>query len=212
MKGLLIKDLYLVKGYGTSIILISALFIAIGIMNGSYAFLMLTALYSAMISINTMSYDERGHWDTYADSLPVSRTQVVLSKYILSFIAMLIVWILYLAGQTIAGVCSGTGVSAHMLSMSLILWSSWGFMVALLYPVLFRFGMEKGRVLYMLAIMVISGVSGIFLSIKDELDVSITVSDITPYTGIAACVIVLSAALVTISVLLSIHFYGKRDL
>ena len=100
MKGLLIKDLYLVKGYGTSIILISALFIAIGIMNGSYAFLMLTALYSAMISINTMSYDERGHWDTYADSLPVSRTQVVLSKYILSFIAMLIVWILYLAGQT----------------------------------------------------------------------------------------------------------------
>ena len=200
MKGLLIKDLYLVKGYGTSIILISALFIAIGIMNGSYAFLMLTALYSAMISINTMSYDERGHWDTYADSLPVSRTQVVLSKYILSFIAMLIVWILYLAGQTIADVCSGTGVSAHMLSMSLILWSSWGF------------SMEKGRVLYMLAIMVISGVSGIFLSIKDELDVSITVSDITPYTGIAACVIVLSAALVTISVLLSIHFYGKRDL
>lgn len=99
-----------------------------------------------------------------------------------------------------------------MLSMSLILWSSWGFMVALLYPVLFRFGMEKGRVLYMLAIMVISGMSGIFLSIKDELDVSITVSDITPYTGIAACVIVLSAVLVTISVLLSIHFYGKRDL
>lgn len=214
MKGLLIKDLYMIKSYGTWIILASAIFVAISIIQGSYTFLMFTSLYSAMISINTMSYDERGHWDTYADSLPVSRTQVVLSKYVLSFIAMLSVWVLYLLGQTIFDICNkaGTSASAHMLPISLLLWSAWGFMVALIYPALFRFGVEKGRVIYTIFIMIVAGVTGGFLAIKDELAESITAWDITPHTGIAVCIVVASAVIVTISVLLSIHFYGKRDL
>lgn len=211
MKGLLIKDLYIIKGYGIWTVAICVIFVAVSMIAGSDTFLMFAAMYSALVSVNTMAYDERGHWDTYADSLPVSRAQVVISKYLMPFAAMLIVWVIYIAGRMTANVCMGTDTSANIVSTSVYMWTAWSLIVSILYPFLFRFGVEKGKVVYMLMIMIVAGIVGANLSLNENNAGFGVISDIIT-SDIAVPALIMSVVLLAISVMLSIRFYNKRDL
>ncbi|MDD5873763.1 MAG: ABC-2 transporter permease [Clostridia bacterium] len=211
MKGLLIKDLYIIKGYGIWTVAICVIFAAVSMIEGSDTFLMFTAMYSALVSVNTMAYDERGHWDTYADSLPVSRAQVVISKYLMPFAAMLIVWVIYIAGRMTANVCMGTDTSANIVSTSVYMWTAWSLIASILYPFLFRFGVEKGKVVYILMIMIVAGIVGANLSLNENNAEPGRISDIIT-SDIAVPALIMSVFLLAISVMLSIRFYNKRDL
>ena len=87
IKGLLLKDLYVFRNFKGNIIFSIIMFIiliAIGsIQNdiftiGSILFL----IFFGMNSISSFSYDENADSDKYLLSLPITRKELVLSKYL----------------------------------------------------------------------------------------------------------------------------------
>ena len=85
MKGLLLKDLYVLKDSLKVYLIIFLLYGYMGIVEGEiglmYAMVFIT---SVVLPITSVSYDERCGWDRLANTMPVSRKQIVYSKYLLA--------------------------------------------------------------------------------------------------------------------------------
>ena len=94
MKGLIIKDLCVIKNQMKTLLLVLAFFVIFSIINEDATFILfLVPFYMIMILITTFNYDEFNKWDSYCNSLPLSRKEIVKSKYILFNATSLIVLI-----------------------------------------------------------------------------------------------------------------------
>ena len=84
MKGLMIKDiLNLRKNFKTTLLVIGFFAIyAYTSNNPSYMIAMVTLILS-MMPLTSMAYDDMSKWDRYALAMPISKKDIVLSKYIL---------------------------------------------------------------------------------------------------------------------------------
>ena len=151
MKGLILKDLLnLRKNLKT--IIIMCLF---------YTLLFSTLF--AMQILTTFSYDDYSKWNMYALSLPITKKQLVLSKYILgisfiifggvfSFILTSLLSLFkgsFILGDLVASIIGSTGI---MILMILIL-----------LPLIFKYGVERSRIM-LLAIFAIPTVLILIIS------------------------------------------------
>ena len=127
MKGLLLKDFCILKKQ-MKLMVVFVIFYAIWAVSAKMPTMMgtMVILLSIMMPISSMSYDEAGQWYRYAFSLPIPRRTLVLSKYVLGFLVSL----------------GGLVVSAI------------GNIIILALPILFKYGVEKGR-LFIVVIAVI---------------------------------------------------------
>ena len=92
MKGLLLKDWYMVKKYCRAYLLIAIVFIAISFFsNDNMFFVFYPCLLCGMIPVNLLAYDERSHWMQYSGTLPYTKTQIVSGKYLIGLLAQLTV-------------------------------------------------------------------------------------------------------------------------
>ena len=84
IKGLLVKDILQLKSYKKTLIFFIIIFILTSISNdgriGSALIIMLT-LGFGMFSIASFSYDETNKADKFILTLPLTKKEVVLSKY-----------------------------------------------------------------------------------------------------------------------------------
>ena len=85
MKGLLMKDLLNLKQTIRVWALLLALFIVIGFAQQSPVYIssMLTVMV-LLLPVNALAYDENCKWDAYALTMPVTRRDLALSKYLLA--------------------------------------------------------------------------------------------------------------------------------
>jgi len=149
MIGLLLKDLLCLKKVGGKMGIVLAIYIVIFVASGNISFLgAMIILILTMLSMNTFAYDEMAKWDYYALSLPVTKRQIVLSKYLLvlffDVISILIVLLIYLVKnliniETILSLCA---MSASALMMA-----------AVLLPLLYKLGTQKARIWMILIIL-----------------------------------------------------------
>ncbi|HAN44080.1 MAG TPA: ABC-2 transporter permease [Ruminococcaceae bacterium] len=150
MKGLILKDLFQYKSTLKSyiFILIFYSFFSVATKNSSFlaGMLILTA---SMLAITSFSYDERAKWDRYALTMPLSRDEIVLSKYLLSAI-------LAFASSVAAVIaCSLLDLFFNRLDIMLSLAvSAVCLEIALVYlfillPIVFKIGVEKLRLIMM---------------------------------------------------------------
>lgn len=84
MKGLLLKDFCI---FGKSakfyiLYLVGMAVLGLGMKNSSFIVGIVVMMLS-ILCITTFSYDDMARWPAYAAALPVSRSKVVLSKYVL---------------------------------------------------------------------------------------------------------------------------------
>lgn len=152
MTGLILKDLYALRKQGKSILVMAIFYLIFGIATANTSmFGAIVVLMATMLPITTMSYDEYFKWDRYALSMPVSRTALVLSKYVLSLILSLSAGLITLGAGILIMKFSGE------LDLKLLLYSTLGYVVvsslftSLVFPIIFKFGVEKGRLLMILA-------------------------------------------------------------
>ena len=167
MSGLLLKDFYLLKKYGRGYVVIAAIFVAVSFMNPENLFFFFyPCVISGLVPITLISYDEREKWTVYAGTLPVTRAQMVSSKYWISLITGGIVMALMAAGQTFARVRNGglgPDYAVTLLGMiSVIL-----LVPALILPFVFRLGAEKGRIAYVVVLVVAAGCMGALFGLGD---------------------------------------------
>jgi hypothetical protein len=104
--------------------------------------------------MTTLSYDERSKWDRYALTMPISRSDLVFSKYMMGIVLSFIAFVLNFIFQRTAGTADFTEallVSAATMGVGL-------FFLFVILPVQFKFGVEKGRYIIMLILFVPTGV------------------------------------------------------
>jgi hypothetical protein len=95
VKGLLLKDWYMIKQYCKIYLVITVLFGAASVVNDENLFFVFyPCVLGGMIPVNLLGYDERSHWDRYSGTLPYTKKQIVSAKYLIGLfvqIAMLLV-------------------------------------------------------------------------------------------------------------------------
>ncbi|NLM25618.1 MAG: ABC-2 transporter permease [Firmicutes bacterium] len=199
MKGLLLKDFYALRKQGRVIFALSIFYLILGLSSGNIGmFGTMITLLSAMLPITTMSYDEYHKWDRYALAMPVSRKTIVLSKYCLGIICSLAASLLVLLVNLLMSLTND-------LSLILILQSNLVFIVvanlflAIVLPIIFKFGIEKGR---MIMLMVIA-LPTLGLILLGKLGVSL------PSEQVLIRMLYLSPIVVFILVFLSIQLSNK---
>ena len=144
MKGLIIKDLTVLKSSLKTVFIIVAVFAFMGIKSGSAYMTTFASVYAAILPMTCMAYDERSRFNRYAVAMPVSPRDIALSKYITGLIlaaaatAIALVIALFTKapiGETAAG-CMLIPVFYHTFML----------------PVMFKFGVEKSRLVVLVGV------------------------------------------------------------
>ena len=152
IKGLLLKDLYVFRNFKGNIIFSIFMFIFL-IFIGSLRMDMFTIgsilflIFFGMNSISSFSYDENADADKYLLSLPITRKEVVFSKYLFvflnSFISLLAgIFVSFLITLFVRGNIEDIGTS---LRICFIVFTSVSFLMCSNVPCIYKWGVEKGR-------------------------------------------------------------------
>lgn len=200
MIGLVLKDLInLKKQLKIFIFMLVFYFIfSMTTKNGSMFGTMVTLLF-AMQPITALAFDEKANWDKYALAMPVSRAEIVISKYVLGILLSLFAALLNFIAQFLLGTEINVDNKTVFVTLSVSI-----IFISLLLPVIFKFGVEKGRLLMFIVLML---PTLIILMFKD------TFSSITQDMIIKAIygLPLLAIAILILSMLLSISIYKKKE-
>ncbi len=140
MKALLYKDFRILWKSTKAMLLLIVIFCLIP--NNSFMNMgLFFVVYTGMLPLSLLAYDERSHWDRLVLMLPVTPRDVVRSKYVTGWYLTLGAGVLYLIGRLVfARLPAQEAVSSLALALAVSL-----LFQAVLYPVIFRMGVEKGR-------------------------------------------------------------------
>lgn len=152
MKALLLKDFYTMARYGRTMLALVVFYVILAFLGQSASVVssMLVFL-CAMLVISSFSYDEYGKWNKYCVSLPISRRQMVGSKYLFALIMLGIGLVLGLGGGYLLSLTQGVSFAEDVLPSCVGGTLAALFMLAVLLPLMYRFGVERSRML-MLAV------------------------------------------------------------
>ncbi|MBR5806297.1 MAG: ABC-2 transporter permease [Oscillospiraceae bacterium] len=209
MLGLVYKDLMVMR---RTLLLYGAMGIVYGIIaiyGDQYGMVFaLMMIVSAMVPVSAISYDERSKWDKIVNTMPLSRKEIVLSKYVLAIlltaISSVIIFAFYMLVPEMP--LEEKAVTTAVMAMMAMIYQ------AALMPVMFKFGSEKGRTM-MLAILFVPAVLIFAIGEMNIIDVNAAISFLErneamiPYL-MAGFVL----AIYSLSMALSVKIYEKKDL
>lgn len=166
MKGLIYKDLCLLgsvwKSYAFILVMFSALTVT-GVYDVSFLFMMVSVIL-CMYPSTSFSYDELAKWDRFAVSVPSGRVLVVRAKYgfalLLGAASLVFDLLLSLLAAFLGRMEPGNGLLTCVGGVAGALLIN-----ALMLPLLFRFGAQKGRILLIAVVAALAGVLGALLAI-----------------------------------------------
>lgn len=217
MKGLLIKDFKLLKGqkqFFGAIILMMIIFLT---MNTNFSFLInYIAIMTGVLTLTTISYDEYENGMGYLFTLPISRKEYVLEKYLFSIVTTVPV-LLGVSGLVFA--VSGIRhiefakeeYMASMIASILII----TLMLSILIPTQLKFGADRSRVAMMLVFG--GGFAAVYTGIKIceifgiDWKAGISRIDTLEPAVILPVIAVVCGVLMLVSYLFSLRFLVKRE-
>ena len=199
MKSLLLKDCYVItKQLKIFLVIIPVIALTTGGSMNALAILL-----GAVLPMTAIAYDERSKWEQLAAMMPYSKFQLIFSKYLLGYICMLGAALLAFVGQIIGkriGIMQ-TEDSNYILFIAVI---GGLIFIAINTPILFKFGSEKGRFVFIIA-MAIIGASGPILQ-KVNSRIILDISRISPILLFTAAI-----AINVISVIISINIKKSKS-
>jgi len=200
MKALILKDTYVIwrqmKYFLVMILIFSALPNGF---NNAFA-----VVYASMLPYTALAYDERSKWDQMAAMMPYSTRDVVLGKYVFGWLCIGAAAVLSGLFQAVLSLVTDREVLPGTLVLSVL-----GALciLAITLSVMFRFGVEKGRLAMFLIIFLVCGTAGAIASITVSGD-----GGAFAFQGPILVVMSIAALVLTaVSVPLSIRFYTKRQ-
>jgi len=166
-----------------------------------------SVIYAGMLPFSALIYDELSKWDQLAVTMPYTRRELVLSKYVLGYLACGVALVLCLGISWITTALHLPIGNTFAPDETLLVAALGPIFVAVTLPLMYRLGAEKGRMMAILAMGVFGGcVVGLLTVIPEEL---------TQAETVPAAVIVaawgLSAALNVVSIWLSVKWYGYKN-
>ena len=222
MKGLIIKDLLNLSSYKTTLLII-LIFCSIGMVGTdavNAAPIFITVMIG-MIVLSTFNYDEASHAEKYILSLPLTRKEIVMSKYVLAIVANILgsivgILLTIIIVNVINVIRPEDLIKLDFENLSITAVSGI-FGVALIQaiqiPSVYRFGAKQGRIqmflLLFLLVLMIAGVG--FLITKIGFDINIEkINRFMNHFGIPILILV-SAILYYISYKISYKIFKKKE-
>lgn len=171
MKGLLLKDWYLICRHCRAYLMILVVFLGIGLFSPeSIFFLYYPVLMAGSIPVTLLSYDSMSRWESYSRTFPYSEGQLVAAKYLISLLAVLVTALVtVLAYGAIQG---GTDWMA-LLSMGCMVLALGLLTPALMLPWVFKFGAEKGRIVFYVVLVLLMLVCGVFVGFSNSMEMGL---------------------------------------
>lgn len=201
MKGLLVKDFYtLAKQVRFLLLVLVIMSIIPGASMAPFAI-----VYSVMLPVTVMGYDERSKWDRYASMLPYSKTSLVISKYIVGYICLAIAVSLSVVSEIVFTLVKGEELSTITYDGIIALGCFALLFLAINLPFMFKFGVEKGRLAFFVLTAIIVG--GVMI-ISDQINKGRDFQTLEEYLYILPIVIVI---LNFLSMYISVKIYEKRE-
>ena len=206
MRGLLLKDWFLIRKYCWSLYLLDVVFIALSLsaMNNVFIFTY-PYLFAGIIPMTLYAYDEREKWKAYCAALPVSRRQYVSGKYIMGLFSIAVILLLSVCAHTVAYL-TVPGRTTDYLSLLPVCATMGFFAPTITLPLMFRFGAEKARIAYIVVIAGIASMTSVLLG-SGSLVAKLETVSLHPAFVYAAMPL-----LYLLSWALSMAIYEKRDL
>ena len=156
-----------------------------------------------------VAYDDNCKWPAFALTAPVSRFKLVLSKYVILFMTMLVLSVIIFIGSLVMGedVSGSFFLTVAMFPFGMI-------MASVLLPIIFKFGVEKGRFAFLafIAFVVAAVVAGGRKLATLTEDGNIVGSLLSMNRGMMiGAVVLVTAAVAVISIVLSKNIYDKKE-
>ena len=205
MKALLMKDFYTLWRQLRVYLLVM---LVISVFNGSFGNIFIV-IWAALLPYTAMAYDERSKWDQMAAMMPYSTRDIVISKYVLGWLCTAAAALFAMAVQLLQTVL-GSPLAAFAPMDNLMGCCASLCVLAVTLPLMFRFGVEKGRRMMFLIIFLVCGSAGALSSIAVSVDH--TAGGLSgPFAALMAVLPIAAAALTAVSVPLSMKFYARRQ-
>ncbi|MFJ7888036.1 ABC-2 transporter permease [Lysinibacillus xylanilyticus] len=202
MAGLILKDLMSIQRQikAQAFLLIFFLFISI-FMQQSLILFTLIIFSVTFQAITALTYDEQSNWDKYANTLPISKGDIILSVLLMLFgliLALPIVFIIHRFTNTWAS-------AEFFLTFNLLVTLAFC-MLALLLPIYIKFGSIKGR-MFLIGLCFIPSI--LFNLLKEYLpDITLTLSNLKQYMFFAP---IAGLLILWLSSLISTAIYKRKE-
>lgn len=207
MKGLLMKELYTAKKFYLWFFIIVAAFLVIPILGEeNMFFLVYPMIFATIIPVSLIAYDERDKWEAYSGTLPYTRGQLVSAKYLVGLCLGAVAFLMSTAAILVRMQIQGQFSLEKLAAVGTALLVMGCLFSALVLPLVFKYGVEKGRIAYII-IVGLTGASGGALA-GMGFEVQMPTGNLLLLAAIAGGSVVLYA----LSWVLSIRFYQKREL
>jgi len=213
MKGLLLKDWYQVKTNMRMMYLTVLAVLAIWILStsGDSGFAVdYSAVFLGILPVNLLTYDQSVGWVEYGRTLPVSKKTLVAEKYLIGLFCATAAVVI--GGLFITVISLRTGTAPDKDALSLLAGSVCAILLinGISLPLLYRFGAEKARMIYVLTFAGLGALLGGGGAVMDELQQNGPGSGPLPVPLWLAAVLLLAVlALYALSWRLSVQWYGK---
>ena len=201
MKGLMKKEFLMLWRASRAFGLICVVFIAMSaISQDNIIFLFMPIMISGLLPSTLLSYDERCKWQEFSGALPVSRAQLVSAKYLLGLGCMTLILLVTLIVHLIVR----RFPPQTLLSMLGAIYGLSLFISAVSLPMMFKFGVEKGRLWYYATLVLVGGASGASAGVATDF----FNEGLPSYVWL---IFVFGVVIYALSWLLAIRFYQKRE-
>lgn len=212
MKGLLLKDWYQVRTSMKTMYLTVAFVLVIWMFSTSNAYVFpvsYAAIFLGILPVNLLTYDQSIGWVEYGRTLPVSKKMLVAEKYLIGLFCAAAAVVIGGLFVTVISLRTGTAPDKGVLPLLA------GSVCAILLingislPLLYRFGAEKARMIYILTFAGLGALLG-GGAVMDELQQNGPGSGPFPVPLWLATVLLLAVlALYAVSWRVSVAWYGK---
>ena len=187
IKGFLLKDLYNLLNYKSTLFICFIIVVVFGISGQIQLLPIILITMIGMIGLSTFSYDEISKTDKYLLSMPTSKKEIVLAKYLLSILMIVV-------GAILAFVITfGIGQIAQHFPIQAIeeiptiqdiaIYTVGGiFGISLItciqIPSIYKWGAERGRIQMFLLVILITAIVGGIIFLIGKVGFSINVQQL----------------------------------
>ena len=221
LKGLIKKDILQLKSYRKTLLIFFAVFVISAIANKDIlsSIQMLTVMLTlifGMMGIATFSYDQMSKADRYMLTFPLTKKEIVKSKYILTLglscigaiIGLLLSFIILHVMKT------PTIDIQELISVALGGIFGIGIIIAIQIPCIYKWGVEKGRMQIYVIALIISLIGGLVAYVGQKTNINLPMNTIINALNnfLPIILVVLIAIIYYVSYRISYKIYLKKEI
>lgn len=216
MKGLLIKDLKLMKMQKNFFIMIVVISFVVSLLTEDVTFMLgFISFITSLFTISTISYDEFDNGNAFLFTLPIDRKKYAAEKYVFGMLLGVCSLFLAIILAVILNLIEKSDTTSDILISAVMLLPFVFLLVSIMIPFQLKFGSEKGRIAITAALGIVFLISFILGELAAILGINIAEVinriSLLGAGGLFIVIFVISMIVVLFSMKISISIMNKKE-